>query len=213
MTAFREWLEWNLEASIYIGILIAVVLGLAVQVIRLLKKRRDSKILDCGVLSDSAAALENMRRIYTSTVHRFDCLAVTGGTLVRAWIPQIEDCVRRGVTFRFLFADMNDPHCQAFAGSIKKDPALLKSEIDDVVKTLNGIKQRVSSAQIDVRYYSGHSPLYSMWIRDAAESGESNIQVHLYGGLGNGPIVRGSSPQLHRTLSQEFDDAWRLAKP
>ena len=213
MTVLREWVKLNVLPSIVIGVLLAVILGFVAQVVVVLKKRRDSRILDCGVLSDGAAALENMRRIYTATVHRFDCLAVTGGTLVRKWIPQIEECARRGVKFRFLFADMSDSHCQAFARSIKKDPALLKAEIDDVVNTLTGIKQRVPSAQIDVLYYAGHSPLYSMWISDSAESGESNIQVHLYGGLGNGPIVRGNSPQLHRTLSQEFEDEWRLGKP
>lgn len=213
VTALREWMRVNIGLSIFLGILVAYVFGMGVQLVAALRKRRNRQLLNCNVLSDAAASLENMRDVFSSTVDTFDCLAVSGGTLVRKWIPQIEDCAQRGVRFRFLFADMNDPHCQVFARSIKKDPALLKAETDDVILTLDGIKKRVKSAKIEHLFYAGHSPLYSMWIRDKAGTGESNIQVHLYGGLGNGPIVRGRSPELHRALSAEFDEAWRLGKP
>lgn len=210
MMSVRTWLHENIGLSILFGVIVAYVIGMIVQIATILKKRRDKELPHFRVLSDAAAAVENMRDVFKSTTYSFDCLAVSGGTLVRMWTTQIEECARRGVRFRFLLADMSDPHCQAFAKSIRKDTALLKSEVDDVVQKLNNIKQRVPSAKIEHRFYAGHSPLYSMWIRDNAEAGASNIQVHLYGGLGNGPIVRSDNAQLHTALSQEFEEAWKL---
>jgi hypothetical protein len=141
--------------------------------------------------------------------------------VIMAFEDHFREIIKNGARVRLILYDPG-PNTEVFysdlAPHIEERMEIKRAEAALIIDKVAFWKRKVASGEytgnVDLRWLSGTSLYYNMWIKDRGDSfTEANLSIYFYGGRRATPVFRANmkAKGFIENMGKEFDFVWLRA--